>query len=114
MNIQDLESKFTKSVVMIETKGKEYADARALYNYLYEMRKTVLAAHIKASCEKTHGAKEADAYSSTDYITHLEGIKEAEGSYLRLEAEYERWKAETEALRTLISLEKEKIRNFGG
>lgn len=53
MTLQELEEKFVKSVVMIETKGKKYAEARSLYNYVYEMKKVVLA-----SCSKILTAKQ--------------------------------------------------------
>ena len=114
MNLEDLKHRFTLSVSMIEEKGKDYADARALYNHLYELKKVVLAKCSQSSAGKTNAEKEMLGLCSEEYKIHLHGLKEAESDYLRLEAEYERWKAETEATRTLISLEKETIKNFGG
>lgn len=109
MELVELERKFQEAVNMIEKKGREYADARALYNYLYELRKVVLADRMKVSSGKSVSEKEMLALCTAEYKTHLESIKEAEGSYLRSEAEYCRWKSQFEAARTLISLEKQKM-----
>jgi len=109
MELAGLEQKFTTSVNMIEKKGKEFADAKSLYNYLYELRKVVLADRMKASDGKSNAEKEMLALSSPEYKTHLEAIKESEGNYLRIEAEFTRWKSQFEAIRTLISLEKSKM-----
>lgn len=114
MTLEDLSHKLNLAVGMIEEKGKEYADAKALYNYLYELKKVVLASSAKNSEGKTNAEKEMLGLTSPVYQQHLETLKDAEGDYLRAEAEYKRWEAEADAARTLISIEKEKIRNFGG
>jgi hypothetical protein len=114
MSIDDLGHKLNLAIGMIEEKGKEYAEARALYNYLYEMKKVMLAACAKDSDGKSNAEKEMLGLTSPEYKSHLHALKEAEGDYLRLEAEYKRWEAEADGCRTLISIEKEKIKNFGG
>ena len=109
MDFIDIEKKMRESVVKIETVGTEYAQAKALSWLLQEQRKVVLATQMAKSEAKTVNAKELDALQSVEYKTHLEGTKEAIGEEHRLKAVYERWLAQMEACRSLMSLEKKKI-----
>jgi len=108
MEIHELEQKFREAVYKIEEKGKAYADAKSMSNYLYEQKKVVFSDAFKRSEGKTIAEREANAFTDESYRNHLEGLKEAEGESLRLEAEYKRWLSQFEAIRSLISLEKEK------
>lgn len=53
------------------------AQAKAHRVYLEEYRKTLKAQLMKSSGETNVNAQEREAYSHPNYITHLEGLREA-------------------------------------
>lgn len=110
MHINDIETKLREAVMKIETIGGEYADAKALSWLLQEQRKVTLAHQMKKSPEKSIAAKEMDALASEEYRIHLEGTKEAIGQEHKLRATYDRWTYQVEALRSFLSLEKQKMK----
>lgn len=57
--------------------GKRYAQAKADRIYLEEYRKSLKAILMKKSMENAVNAQEREAYSAPEYITLLEGLKEA-------------------------------------
>ena len=57
--------------------SKAYAKAKADVVYLTEYRKTKKAICFQSSNRSTMAEKEADAYAHPDYITVLDGLKEA-------------------------------------
>ena len=57
--------------------SQEYALAKANVVYLEQFRKTQKALCFQASLRSTMAEKEADAYAHKDYITVLDGLKDA-------------------------------------
>lgn len=109
MELVDIESAMREAVNKIETVGVEYADAKALSWLLQEQRKVVLATQMAKSTAKSVNGKELDALQSPEYAEHLEGTKEAIADEHRLRASWEKWRAQFEACRSLISAEKAKM-----
>jgi len=66
--------------------SEAYANAKAQVVYLTEYRKTVKALGFQRSLKNTMAEKEADAYTTVEYKTCVEGLKEAVA-----EAERLRW-----------------------
>ena len=66
--------------------SEAYANAKAQVVYLTEYRKTVKAIGFQRSLKNTMAEKEADAYTTAEYKTCVEGLKEAVA-----EAERLRW-----------------------
>ena len=66
--------------------AEAYAQAKAQVTYLTEHRKTVKALGFQRSLKNTMAEKEADAYTTDDYKTCVEGLREAVA-----EAERLRW-----------------------
>jgi len=66
--------------------AEAYAQAKANVVYLTEYRKTVKAIGFQRSLKSTMADKEADAYTTVEYKTCVEGLKEAVA-----EAERLRW-----------------------
>jgi hypothetical protein len=66
--------------------AEAYAQAKAEVTYLTEYRKTVKSQGILRSLKNTVVEKEADAYTTVEYKTCIEGLKEAVA-----EAERLRW-----------------------
>ena len=66
--------------------SEAYANAKAQVVYLTEYRKTVKAIGFQRSLKNTMAEKEADAYTTVEYKTCVEGLREAVA-----EAERLRW-----------------------
>lgn len=66
--------------------SEAYANAKAQVVYLTEYRKTVKAIGFQRSLKNTMAEKEADAYTTAEYISCVEGLREAVA-----EAERLRW-----------------------
>jgi hypothetical protein len=66
--------------------SEAYANAKAQVVYLTEYRKTVKAIGFQRSLKNTMAEKEADAYTTAEYATCVEGLREAVA-----EAERLRW-----------------------
>lgn len=66
--------------------AEAYSQAKAQVTYLTEHRKTVKALGFQRSLKSTMAEKEADAYTTDDYKTCVEGLREAVA-----EAERLRW-----------------------
>jgi hypothetical protein len=66
--------------------AEAYAQAKAEVTYLTEYRKTVKSQGILRSLKNTVVEKEADAYTTVEYKTCVEGLREAVA-----EAERLRW-----------------------
>ncbi len=108
MEIYDIEKHMLTAVKKISEVGKEYAKAKGLSYQMQEMRKVVLAREMSGVIATSVAQKEIEARASVRYEQHLEGVRQAIEEETRLRAEYERYKAQYEALRTLMSLEKAK------
>ena len=66
--------------------SEAYANAKAQVVYLTEYRKTVKAIGFQRSLKNTMAEKEADAYTTDEYTSCVEGLREAVA-----EAERLRW-----------------------
>lgn len=66
-----------EAIEYIFRQGKIYAKAKAERIYLEEYRKSLKAILMKGSLENAVNAQERDAYSHSDYIALLEGLKAA-------------------------------------
>ena len=66
--------------------AEAYSQAKAQVVYLTEYRKTVKAIGFQRSLKNTMAEKEADAYTTAEYATCVEGLREAVA-----EAERLRW-----------------------
>ena len=99
----DFEDKFRKCVGLISKYGEEYAHAKSQSWYLQEMRKVMLADLTKTAEGKSMAEKETNARASKEYITHLEGTKEAMFNELKSRAMLDKANCSFEALRSLAS-----------
>lgn len=104
-----IEKNMREAVKKIETIGAEYAKAKGLSYQMQKMREVVLATEMKKHLG-TNAHKEMEAKTSVAYIEHLEGTAEAIAQEQKLRAQYERWQAQYEACRSLLSLEKAKAK----
>ena len=109
---KSLRDKMAEAVVKIEEKGKAYANAKALSWQLQELRKVVLADETRKAEGSSMAEKETVARCSEAYKTHLEGTSEDIKRELTAKAEYERWDAQWNSIRSLISLEKKVLETF--
>lgn len=109
MELGDIDSRLRQTVDNIEKYGREYASARGLSWLLQEQKRCILATQILKAGGKTVLEKESIALASEKYKTHLNVTKDCIAEELSLKATYERWQAEFEALRSLMSLEKTKM-----
>jgi len=106
----ELADKLKQAVTMIEKKGTAYAEAKGTSWNLQELRKVILSEQVRAQnptlsvAEREHFARTTD-----EYKTHLKGTSEAIKKELIAKAEYERWTAQVEALRSLLSHEKARM-----
>lgn len=111
----DYQAKLSEAVMKIETKGKAYAIARGQSFFLQEMRKVVLAEQVRAQEPSlSMSERESIARTSEAYVNHLKGTAEAIRAELVSRAEYERWSATLESLRSLCSQETARIKAIGG
>ena len=108
MELIQLEQNLRDAVNKISSTGKEYAEAKALSWQMQEMKKVVLS-KIMDGLEGSIAEREMKARTSARYIMHLEGTKEAIEKELKARAIFERYKAQYEAARSLLSLEKAKV-----
>lgn len=102
----DFEDKFRKIIAKIAESGEEYAEAKGQSWQAQELKHSVLSALIIASGEKAVSKAELIAKDSAEYREHIKETAQAITRELKLKAEYEKWKASFEALRSLSSLEK--------
>ena len=109
MEIHDLETKMREAVNGIEKYGLEHGNARALSWQMQELRKVVLASEMAKSEAKSVNGKELDALQSEAYKLHLEGTKEAIGEEHRTKAMYEKFQAQFEACRSMMSFTKKQM-----
>ena len=65
------------AVDYIITNAKKFAKAKAERVYLEEYRKSLKAILMKRSMESAVNAQEREAYSHPEYVSLLEGLKEA-------------------------------------
>jgi hypothetical protein len=66
-----------KALEYLRTNASKAAEARAHKIYMEEFRKTVKAQQMAKCINIPISAQEREAYSSPDYIQHLQAIKEA-------------------------------------
>ena len=64
--------------------SEAYANAKAQVVYLTEYRKTVKAIGFQRSLKNTMAEKEADAYTTDEYTSCVEGLREAVAEAERL------------------------------
>jgi len=76
----------TEAINFMIKNAAAYAQAKAEVTYLTEYRKTVKSQGILRSLKNTVVEKEADAYTTVEYATCVEGLREAVA-----EAERLRW-----------------------
>ncbi len=108
MDQYTIEKDMKNAVEKIEESGTLYAKAKGISYHMQEMRKVIIAREMK----KYMGSaviREMEARASKRYEEHLDGTSAAIEEETRLRAEYERWKEQYEACRSLLSLEKAKI-----
>ena len=109
MDQYTIEKKLIEAVTNIEKYGVEYAVAKGKAYQLGRMREVVLAMEMK-NYTGTNAYRQMEALRSPKYILHLEGTAEAITDEQKTRALFERWKAQQETLRSLLSLEKQKAK----
>ena len=102
-----IEKNMREAVNKIEEIGKQYAEAKGT-SYLLQEQKKVVLARIMSDIEGSVASREVEARASDRYEEHLVGTKVAIVEELKLKAEYEKWKAQYETCRSLLSMEKAK------
>lgn len=85
---------------LIEYKGLEYAESKSTYEYLDEMKKTVLGS-IMNELEGSEASRERVARTSDKFIKHIKAIRIARHAMLKHEAEFTALKIEFDTQRTL-------------
>jgi len=105
----DIERNMKDAVRKIEEVGGLYAEAKGLSYQMQKLREVVLAREMKHHTG-TNAKREMEARCSDVYVEHLKGVAQAITTETRLKAQYERWQAQYEACRSLLSLEKAKTR----
>jgi len=106
---QELETKMREAVNGIEKYGLEYAKSRPVSWQLQELRKVVLASQMAKSEGKSAIAKEQDALQSPEYRQHLEGTREAMEREFTDKAMIERYHAQFESCRSMMSFTKKQM-----
>ncbi len=108
MELIQIENDMTTAVNKIEEIGTLYAEAKGVSYQMQKQREVVLAREMKE-----HGGSNAnqktEALASDRYVEHIKGTGEAIELETKLKAQLERWKAQYEACRSLLSLEKAKV-----
>ncbi len=112
MNL-DWNDSFKTIILAIETTGNDYAEKKATSYYLQELRTSILSSIINKSDKKSVAKAEHEAKGSEDYRQHLKETAEAIERELKAKAKYEKAKAQFEAMRSLISLEKKTQNDIG-
>ena len=107
MEQYNIEQNMREAVNKIEEIGSLYAEAKGLSYQMQKMREVVLAREMK-NYEGTSAFREMEAKASDRYSEHLEGTRDAIIEETKLKAQYERWQAQYESCRSLLSLEKAK------
>lgn len=99
----------------IYQKGTAYAQAKAQYEFLEQMTKTVLAKEMNNQQSPSGGKEfseaklERIARTSQKYQDHLMAVKEARELSLQAEASYVAVKSRFEAVRSLESTRREQL-----
>lgn len=106
---QEIYSKLEASIGEFEKVGLLYAEAKSLSDYLQELKKVILANQMKRF-EGSNANREMEALATKEYMIHLDGMRAAASDELRFRVQYEKLRYQIEAFRSLLSLEKEKIR----
>lgn len=103
----NFESRFRKTIDSLEKAGMDYAEKKGQAWQAQELKHAVLAQEMKKlPNDWAINRKEVEARSSEGFLAYLKettALIKAEGVS---KAVYEKWRAEFEALRSLISLEK--------
>ena len=105
MNL-DFEAKFRLAIKKIGEVGELYATARGQSYQLQEMKSAIVASLMQALPDMPISKAEMTAKASTSYMQHIDETAKAITKELKLKADYEKWKATFEALRSMCSLEK--------
>ena len=71
------DSDVQKALDFLRNKAELAAEAKAHRLYMVEFRKTIKANQMQLHLSKPITAQERDAYSSAEYIAHLDALKEA-------------------------------------
>jgi len=109
MEQYDIEKKLIEAVTNIEKYGVEYAVAKGIAYQMQKMREVVLAQEMKRHLG-SNAHKEMEAKTSENYINQILAAAEAITDEQKTRAVFERWKAQQETLRSLLSLEKQKAK----
>ena len=103
----DFHERFKAVIYEIEMSGRDYAEKKARSWQAQELKHAILSQEMKKlPKELPFNAKEANARCSVGYITYLKETAEAIKQENIAKAVYEKHRANFEALRCLISLEK--------
>lgn len=102
----DFQSKFRNIIQKMEEVGNLYAEARGQSYQFQELKSSILSAIIKKYPDLPVSKAEIEGKASPEYREHIEETARAITKELKLKAEYEKWRASFEALRSLSSLEK--------
>lgn len=113
MNIQEIMDKLETLPSQIQTVGEQLAEARGYVTYMREFKKIIFSQEfsnaMNSEDKKTVTVGEAEAYNSMAYRTHIVGLEEAEKNLNKAQAIYEARKAEFDACRSLLALEKRMV-----
>ncbi len=96
----DYEKEANRAVNYLASTDEEHARARAEYNALSELRKTVKAFCFESSKHQGVKEREMGAYTDPDYVAHLEKIKVAEIEFHTLHNKRKRAELTVEMYRT--------------
>ena len=102
-----IEKNMREAVNKIEEIGGLYAEAKGLSYQFQKMREVILSREM-SSLEGSMASREMYAKSTLVYAKHLEATAKCIENETKLRAYYEKWKAQFEACRSLLSLEKSK------
>lgn len=92
----------------MQTSGLEWAKAQTIADQLENLKKPVLYSNMPS--DGSEAAKERVAYSCEAYKNHLEALSIASGRALSAQVQYKASQAKVDALRTLISTRRERVK----
>lgn len=112
MNL-DFESKFRSVIKKISETGEDYAEKKGRSWQQQELKYSVLSSIIKGLGDMPLSKAEILAKGSEEFSNYIRETADAIKAELRAKAEYEKYKASFEALRSLCSLEKSTQKEIG-
>jgi hypothetical protein len=109
MNSEEIQQRIYTLVEKLDELFPKWAKAKADHNYATEMKQVTLNMEKSKSEAKTVAAREEVAYRSEAYKQYLYKVFEVDCEYYRLDGQKGLYEKELEAMRSLLSFQKNQI-----